>query len=475
MKVISNNIKTYLNFKPLRMIGDSVLYRHFEAPDFIGRKWAGCTIVQKTLATQSVDHSCIFRIMRLNSRITLTVRTGGAVCLRIRSADGTVSKEVQTTAIPTIDHVLLIGYSWDLDRLSLTVWDWTDGTLVESVSTTATTAMANWVEVDGLYIGNREDRSIPYSGNIYGGCFGMDIAYNTNEMENELSTGNTCLGRDFLLHPQVMGYSNTDYLREPNNLSLTADVPYLPHMWGTEDLYFYPDTPLASIPKDSVVYDTTDEVVKIKKLCLDNKGVDYVDFGRPELWLDLFYNHDFTFEVLVSLNSLINPNYIFVNRDLGDIKSSLISIYFTENRLDVVIFGIRSEIYLSNILDRFIKVTVSKIGNKFYVFADGISVVSSVLPSTFSYQTTTNFYLGSRTDGLTYNPDLKLLNMRIWQGANVDGSTTGLTLVTNFPMQEPAGGTQIVDTISNVVGNSVDGSPLGYIGAPCLVPLSLLG
>ena len=200
-----------------------MLYRHFEVPDIIGRKWAGCTIVQKTLATQSVDHACIFRVMQSNSRITLTVRTGGAVCLRIRSADGTVSKQVQTTAIPTIDHVFLIGYSWDLNTLSLTVWDWTAGALVESVSTTGTTAMSSWVETDGLYIGNREDRSIPYSGNIYGGCFGMDTSYNTQEMENELSTGNTCLGRDFLLHPQVMGLRNTDYLREPNHLNLTAD------------------------------------------------------------------------------------------------------------------------------------------------------------------------------------------------------------------------------------------------------------
>lgn len=232
--VYPNHIRAYLNFKPLRFIGDSVLYRHFETPDIIGRKWTGCTIVQKTLATQAVDHACIFRVMRSNSRITLTVRTGGAVCLRIRSADGAVSKHVQTTAIPTINHVFLIGYSWDLNRLSLTVWDWTAGALVESVSTTATTAMAGWVEVDGLYIGNREDRTIPYSGNIYGGCFGMDTAYNTHEMENELSTGNTCLGRDFLLHPQVMGLRNTDYLREPNHLDLTADVPYLPHMWGSE-------------------------------------------------------------------------------------------------------------------------------------------------------------------------------------------------------------------------------------------------
>ena len=233
MKVISNHIATYLNFTPVRTMGNAVIKRNFTPPDIIGRKWAGCTIVQKTQTSQAQDHACIFRVMRNNSRITLTVRTDGYVNLRVYKAGGSIQRDVQTTAVPTLNHIFLIGYSWDGTTASLTVYDWTSRTLVESVSSaTNASGLPSWTESDGLYIANREDLSLPYRGCIYGGCFGMDVAYSTKEMEAELSTGNTCLGRDFLMHPKVMGYKGTDTIREPNHLDLTIIAPDLDIFWN---------------------------------------------------------------------------------------------------------------------------------------------------------------------------------------------------------------------------------------------------
>lgn len=233
MKVISNHVATYLNFTPLRTAGNSVMYRNFPTPDIIGRKWSGCTIVQKTQEVQAVDHACIFRVMYNNSRVTLTVRTGGYVNLRVYKAGGSIQRDVQTTAIPTLNNVFLIGYSWDGTTAALTVYDWTNRTLVESKSqSTNASGLPSWTEDNGVYIGNRQDLSLPYRGRIYGGCFGMNKFYSTKEMENEFSTGNTCLGRDFLLHPKVMGYVGTDTIREPNHLDLSVITPDFDVFWN---------------------------------------------------------------------------------------------------------------------------------------------------------------------------------------------------------------------------------------------------
>lgn len=233
MLQIPNNIASYLNYNPVRTLGNSLIYRNFTPPDIIGHKWAGCTIVQKTQTSQAQDHACIFRVMQANSRITLTVRTGGYVNLRIYKSGGSIQRDVQTTAVPTLNHVFLIGYSWDETTAALTVYDWTAKTLVESKSqSTNASGLPSWTESDGLYIGNREDLTLPYRGKIYGGCFGRDNYYSTHEMEHEFGNGNTCLGRSFLMHPQIMGIKGSDTIREPNHLNMTIVAPDLGVFWN---------------------------------------------------------------------------------------------------------------------------------------------------------------------------------------------------------------------------------------------------
>lgn len=233
MLLIPNHIASYLNYTPLRTLGNTVIKRNFTPPDIIGRKWAGCTIVQKTQASQAQDHACIFRVMRNNSRITLTIRSGGYVNLRLYEAGGALQRDVQTTVVPTLDHVLLIGYSWDKSSIYLTVYDWTSKSLVQSVSSSTNVSnLPTWTESDGLYVANREDLSLPYRGRIYGGCFGMDISYNILEMAHEFKQGNTCLGKNFLMHPKIMGIKGSDTIREPNHLDMTVIAPDLDIFWN---------------------------------------------------------------------------------------------------------------------------------------------------------------------------------------------------------------------------------------------------
>ena len=233
MYVISNHISTYLNFTPLKLAGTTVAKRNFTPSDVIGTAWSGCMIVQKSYATQLQDHALIFRIMRDTTRVTLTVRISGAINLRIRSKDGSIQRDVQTTAIPTLNNTFIIGYSWDKTTASLTVYDWTTKSVVQSVSSaTNVSSLSPFTEIDGVYIGNREDLTLPYRGNVYGGCFGLGRSYGVKEMEAEFKTGNTCMGRNFLIHPKVMGYKDTNIIREPNHLDLTIITPDFKAFWN---------------------------------------------------------------------------------------------------------------------------------------------------------------------------------------------------------------------------------------------------
>src|SRR5690606_28167950 len=142
-------------------------------------------------------------------------------------------RDVHTTVVPALDHVFLIGYSWDKSSIHLTVYDWTSKSLVQSVSSSTNASyLSPWVESDGLYIANREDLSLPYRGRIYGGCFGMGISYNILEMGHEFKQGNPGLGKDFLMHPKVMGVKGTDTIREPHHLDMTVIAPDLDVFWN---------------------------------------------------------------------------------------------------------------------------------------------------------------------------------------------------------------------------------------------------
>lgn len=59
------HVSAYKNFMPLTFDGgaSSLCKSLFTPGDFISRPWNGCILVQKTQATQSVDHACLFRVM----------------------------------------------------------------------------------------------------------------------------------------------------------------------------------------------------------------------------------------------------------------------------------------------------------------------------------------------------------------------------------------------------------------------------
>ena len=232
--MIPNHLSIYLQRKPLTFSGTDLAYRNFETPDIINRRWSGCVIVTKTQASQAQDHACIFRVMNQNNRLTLTVRTDGKINLRLYKADGTFQREIESGSIPVTGNTYIIGYSWTRNTMYLTIYDVTTQSLRWSgQSSTNISTLPAWTETDGVYIGNREDLSLPYSGKIYGGCFGMsEIYYHRDTMAAEFASGNTCLGRDFLLMPQIMGESKTNIIREPNGLDLTIVSNDLSSFWG---------------------------------------------------------------------------------------------------------------------------------------------------------------------------------------------------------------------------------------------------
>lgn len=271
--VLPCHVSAYKSYMPLTFDGgaSSLCKSLFTPGDFISRSWNGCILVQKTVATQSVDYSCLFRVMSGNARITLMVRTGGTVYLALRSSSGDVQRICQTTAVPTLGNVMHIGYSWDGSRLALSVYDTTANTLVQVVeSSTNITSLPAWTEEDGIYVGNRADLSLPYKGNIYGGTFGYGVALSGASMAREAASGNMAFGTRFIIHPQVMGLRGTGIIREPNHNDITVLNPDKAAFWNSnapssviqEWWRFIPT--IADIPQGAVVLDT-DGVVKQKR------------------------------------------------------------------------------------------------------------------------------------------------------------------------------------------------------------------
>ena len=186
----------------------------FTGMDFVSNSWTESFLIRKTRVTPAVDFACIMRRMRGNDRLTVTVRTSGRLNARLRNASGTVQREVEITNIPTLDHDIAIYASWDKTTLSFLAWDVTSNTLVGSGSSSATASLAAWTEADGLYIGNRLDGTLPWTGWMYGGAFMYGTAYNLTQLQSFASKRLLTSGTHFRMIPQFYGQFGTSVIRE---------------------------------------------------------------------------------------------------------------------------------------------------------------------------------------------------------------------------------------------------------------------
>ena len=224
--IIKNSYVTFNN--------DNV-YRLFAPFNFVSTAWSGSVLINKNTASQSVDFACLFRLMLGNSRFTLTERLSGYIDLRIRSADGTVQKDAQSTVVPTLNHDIGFYYSWNLTNLTLVIWDFTSNTLVESIVVSASTSLVVWTEADGLYIGNRADGTLPYNGLVYGGTLKAGIGYTSAELQALAASGNLVPADNFYFDPQFFGRKGTVNIAEPHGLDLIltpTDPTNLTNFWG---------------------------------------------------------------------------------------------------------------------------------------------------------------------------------------------------------------------------------------------------
>ena len=214
-KVSSSPIST----ASLLRIGPTVLEGNFikslfTGKDFVSNSWTESFLIRKTRATQSVDFACPMRQMRGNDRLTVTVRSSGRLNARLRNASGTVQREVEITNVPTLDHDIAIYSSWDKTTLSLLAWDVTSDTLVGSGSSSATASLAAWTEADGLYIGNRLDGTLPWTGWMYGGTFMVGTVYNLTQLQSFASKRILTPGTHFRMIPQFYGQFGTTAIRD---------------------------------------------------------------------------------------------------------------------------------------------------------------------------------------------------------------------------------------------------------------------
>jgi hypothetical protein len=430
--------------------------------------------VKKTLSAQAQDHACIFRVMRGNSRITLTVRTGGAVNLRIYSADGSVQRSLETTVIPELLDVFLIGFSWDGTTASLCVYNWTKHQLVESVSSsTNLTTLPSWTEADGLYIGNRADLSLPYNGGIYGGSFGMDHAYSCCEMVHEFEQGNAGIGRDFLMHPRVMARWGDSEIRESHNLALSVTTPSLDVFWSN-DSDLIGAGPIASAP-DAGLYpvgvlwydDETGEKWQVNQAgnFVNNESLPLADKVFCEHAFDP--NQDFSLTIIFKqvLNTVeytglfcqsVDPtNPATSNRALwlestADSGAYLLKAYY--GSLSHALGSIPSIID-----EEWHKLVIKRENDEFVCVLDGIALFN--VPALYTYNVPNYTTIGSQIGGRTIQGQL--------QCVKVDGSKPFM-----YDFNQPAS-TTIIDKSGN--GNNAtltDGSPTTFCGNKYWVPLS---
>ena len=186
----------------------------FTGKDFASNSWTESFLIRKTRATPAVDFACIMRQMRGNDRLTVTVRTSGRLNARLRNSSGTVQREVEITNVPTLDHDIAVYSSWDKTTLSFLAWDVTSNTLVGSGSSSATASLVAWTEADGLYIGNRLDGTLPWTGWMYGGAFMVGTSYNLTQLQSFASKRLLTPGTHFRMIPQFYGQFGTTVIRE---------------------------------------------------------------------------------------------------------------------------------------------------------------------------------------------------------------------------------------------------------------------
>jgi len=227
------NVQSVITNGYVTFLGGSDVVKWLGTPlTFITSEWSGCCLLNKTVASQSQDFAMVFRLITIEGdRFTLSIRTGGYLNLRLRSSDGTIQREIQTTGVPTLNGDVFCYYSWN-PTLGVLNFVCKYGTTKETLtSNTLASLVAFTGETSGLYFGNTYAGTYPYQGKMYGGTFSY-LYKSLSELSSMCDDSKLVPGTILIALPKKYGVNNTTTIREPNNHPLTVSVSNLATFWS---------------------------------------------------------------------------------------------------------------------------------------------------------------------------------------------------------------------------------------------------
>jgi hypothetical protein len=203
--------------------------------DFINNSFSGCSIYKKIYASQSTDFAMLFRLITFEgSRFTSSIRTGGYINLRLRSADGVVQRELQTSLVPQLNENIYSCYSWNADTKVLCLKVVSDENDYGSFSSSASASLPAYTgETSGIYFGNSDSGAYPYKGKMYGGTFVLGKALSMTELEDAAAHKLLVPGLTFQCFPKIYGTEGSTTVRENHGKDLTVSVSDISAFWAS--------------------------------------------------------------------------------------------------------------------------------------------------------------------------------------------------------------------------------------------------
>jgi len=200
-------------------VDNTTVHRFGEPASFLN-PWTCVVIAKKTFATQLVDFAMIFRSMLSDtSRLTMAVRQAtGYVNVRMKNADGSLGREIETTVAPALNSIAFMAISWDGTELRMAT------NFSNPVSSSTHIALVPFAgETAGIYIGNRGDGTTPYRGRVLGGCFYAGSS-TLAQLQEIVRLGVLPSSDYFTYAPSIYGDPETLFVDEPHSRQMTIDL-----------------------------------------------------------------------------------------------------------------------------------------------------------------------------------------------------------------------------------------------------------
>lgn len=224
--------------------GSTTLIHSGEVGDYWLYPWALGIAVQKTTASQLQDHAMMLRgkSTLAGDRLTVTVRTGGYINLRVRKGDGSLGREIETTAVAAVGDIVTVYGHWDLTMLSIVLAILHGSTRsVYTYSSSANVSLGADADPSGVItLGNNYGATpgagvYPYIGISVAGGFKYG-AVSLATVQAWAAVGYIPMDGEFQYAPAINGAQGTSTIKEPHGRDMTAYSSALAMFWGSYPL-----------------------------------------------------------------------------------------------------------------------------------------------------------------------------------------------------------------------------------------------